>query len=201
MSVDKTDQNWLLGTMDAQEWAEEFIRLSPDATDSGCMIGWFANAIMTGYDIGRRQLVDALVEQARAIPVLTAQFDTPELRNKLAEYFAGNDQSDSEMVDWLEHYASKKSPWINNAAADVLTERKRQIYQEGFAPDADDEYRSGELRDAAICYLNGDTNSGWPWNSHWWKPTNDRRDLIKAAALIIAEIERLDRAAITSTKE
>jgi hypothetical protein len=29
----------------------------------------------------------------------------------------------------------------------------------------------------------------------WWKPTNRRRDLVKAGALILAEIERLDRAA------
>lgn len=28
-----------------------------------------------------------------------------------------------------------------------------------------------------------------------WKPTTSRRDLVKAAALILAEIERLDRAA------
>lgn len=39
----------------------------------------------------------------------------------------------------------------------------------------------------------------WPdsWDARWWKPTGDRRrDLIKAGALIVAEIERLDRAAI-----
>lgn len=34
----------------------------------------------------------------------------------------------------------------------------------------------------------------WPWEGAWWKPTTPRRDLIKAAALIVAEIERLDRA-------
>ena len=28
----------------------------------------------------------------------------------------------------------------------------------------------------------------------WFKPTTPRRDLVKAGALIIAEIERLDRA-------
>ena len=28
----------------------------------------------------------------------------------------------------------------------------------------------------------------WPWYSRWWKPTSDRRDLIKAAALLVAEI-------------
>lgn len=35
----------------------------------------------------------------------------------------------------------------------------------------------------------------WPWDGKWWKPTERRRDLIKAAALIVAEIERLDRKA------
>ncbi|MFN3321313.1 MAG: hypothetical protein ACK43M_21435, partial [Allorhizobium sp.] len=35
----------------------------------------------------------------------------------------------------------------------------------------------------------------WPWGIEWWKPTDRRRDLVKAGALIIAEIERLDRAA------
>jgi hypothetical protein len=35
----------------------------------------------------------------------------------------------------------------------------------------------------------------WPWDDEWFKLTDPRRDLIKAAALIIAEIERLDRAA------
>jgi hypothetical protein len=33
----------------------------------------------------------------------------------------------------------------------------------------------------------------WPWSKHWWKPTpNDRvRELVKAGALIAAEIDRL----------
>jgi len=38
----------------------------------------------------------------------------------------------------------------------------------------------------------------WPWTDDWWKPTDRRRDLVKAAALIVAEIERLDRAAASS---
>jgi hypothetical protein len=36
----------------------------------------------------------------------------------------------------------------------------------------------------------------WPWDGKWWKPTTPRRDLVKAAALIVAEIERLDRKAV-----
>lgn len=35
----------------------------------------------------------------------------------------------------------------------------------------------------------------WPWQGQWWKPKDRRRDLVRAAALIVAEIERLDRAA------
>ncbi len=38
---------------------------------------------------------------------------------------------------------------------------------------------------------------GWDWS--WFKPKNRRRDLVKAAALILAEIERLDRAALKDT--
>lgn len=35
----------------------------------------------------------------------------------------------------------------------------------------------------------------WPWDVKWWKPSDRRRNLVKAGALIVAEIERLDRAA------
>lgn len=38
----------------------------------------------------------------------------------------------------------------------------------------------------------------WPWERKWWKPADTRRNLVKAGALIIAEIERLDRAALTA---
>ncbi|GAG33310.1 unnamed protein product, partial [marine sediment metagenome] len=33
----------------------------------------------------------------------------------------------------------------------------------------------------------------WPWDPSWWKPTDERRNLEKAGALIVAELERLDR--------
>ncbi|CAD7036635.1 hypothetical protein RHAB21_02550 [Pseudorhizobium halotolerans] len=40
----------------------------------------------------------------------------------------------------------------------------------------------------------------WGWEPAWLKKTDRRRDLVKAAALIIAEIERLDRAALATTE-
>jgi hypothetical protein len=43
--------------------------------------------------------------------------------------------------------------------------------------------------------LSTSTPTDWPWPESWWKPTGDRRNLVKAGALILAEIERIDRAA------
>lgn len=97
------------------------------------------------------------------------------------------------------------------AASDVLAERQRQISAEGWTPEHDDEYDPGTLAAAAAAYtlhaadhLNpysqGDGGDEapvmWPWvPASTWKPTTPRRDLVKAGALIIAEIERLDRTA------
>jgi hypothetical protein len=41
----------------------------------------------------------------------------------------------------------------------------------------------------------------WPWHASWWKPTTTRRNLVKAAALLISEIKRLDRAAAPANQE
>lgn len=41
----------------------------------------------------------------------------------------------------------------------------------------------------------------WPWQRKWWKPKDPRRDLVRAGALIIAEIERIDRAAVASLSQ
>lgn len=88
-----------------------------------------------------------------------------------------------------------------NAARDILTERRRQIEAEGWAPEHDDEHGAGEMALAAACYALNAAGCGcevarnWPWDRSWWKPSTPRRDLVKAGALILAEIERLDRAA------
>ncbi|WP_173768955.1 hypothetical protein [Pseudazoarcus pumilus] len=89
------------------------------------------------------------------------------------------------------------------AARDVLAERQRQIEAEGWTPEHDDEHSSGEMAAAAGCYAFHAALGGWPdlspylwpWDKAWWKPTTPRRTLVKAGALILAEIERLDRAA------
>ena len=116
------------------------------------------------------------------------------------------------------------------AAIDVLLERLRQVEKEGWTPEHDDEHNGGELSAAGAAYAlhaadhlhpysQGDGGNEapifWPWRGEvcgrgegpmvtepaWWKPGAPRRDLVKAGALILAEIERLDRANKSSQQE
>jgi hypothetical protein len=91
---------------------------------------------------------------------------------------------------------------------DLYAERRRQVDSEGWTPGHDDGHDRGELAYAAACYagLAGLLHVGnqytrqavsslWPWDGHpKHENGNARRLLVKAGALIIAEIERLDRA-------
>jgi hypothetical protein len=78
---------------------------------------------------------------------------------------------------------------------EIAAERRRQVEVEGWSTSHDDDHDKGELAKAAACYAIGFRDPWWPWNVKWWNPHGRRRNLIKAAALIVAEIERLDRLA------
>lgn len=94
---------------------------------------------------------------------------------------------------------------MTDAVCDVLAERQRQINVEGWTPEHDDEHRVGEMAVAAAYYaLYGFHARGqvfWPWAQKWCKPRNRRSNLVRAAALLIAEIERIDRAAIAKAQQ
>lgn len=97
--------------------------------------------------------------------------------------------------------AEQPSP-APSALADIAAERRRQIEEEGWTPEHDDQHDNRMLSAAAACYaLHWMTEAGnpfffWPWDESWWKPSTDpRRNWVKAGALIVAEIERHDRAA------
>lgn len=96
-------------------------------------------------------------------------------------------------------------------AIDLIAEKARTNREhKGYTAAHDDTHRDGELLEAAICYLHcaniqssiGDTElakqvSGddlWPFEMETWKPSDDPiRNLVHAGALIVAEIERLQR--------
>ena len=97
---------------------------------------------------------------------------------------------------------------LSQAARDVLAERQRQIDVEGWTPEHDDEHSDGFMSMAAACYALAQLPGPRPyafhtlylwtftgWSQSWFKVSDRRRNLVKAAALNIAELERLDRAA------
>lgn len=99
-----------------------------------------------------------------------------------------------------------------SAIDDIAAERERQIEAEGWSPEHDDEHENGELAQAASTYAFYASNTrlhnsakdvhrcpqSWPWGAEFWKPKDKRRDLVRAGALIVAEIERLDRLSIAA---
>jgi hypothetical protein len=86
---------------------------------------------------------------------------------------------------------------LARAAQDVLAERERQKSVEGWTAEHDDAHTDQALAKAATCYASVYplAASYWPWDLNRWKPKDRRRNLVKAGALILAEIERLDRIA------
>lgn len=99
---------------------------------------------------------------------------------------------------------------MSKAIDDVLAERARQVNEEGWTPEHDDQHDGGELAYAAAAYAFNagdccdsannthieDPPEFWPFDSSWWKPKGARRDLVRAAALVLAEIERRDRVGV-----
>ncbi len=91
------------------------------------------------------------------------------------------------------------------AMLDVLAERVRQVRSEGWTEAHDDAHQRREMALAAACYaaaplrpavrIGGEWREMWPWADEWDKRDrhDQRRRLVIAAALLVAEIERLDR--------
>lgn len=116
-------------------------------------------------------------------------------------------------TEWLRssiiQYADKLPP-DSAATRDVIAERDRQIKAEGYDLEHDDAHQNNEIAAYATFYAMPPATRNWPaqetgygmtWGqaiipADWGPPkTCDRRqELVKAAALLVAEIERLDRA-------
>lgn len=88
---------------------------------------------------------------------------------------------------------------LSEAEKDVLTERHKQE-SKGYTSKQDDHYGTGELAEYGVVHalLATGTVEEWPHLQSIcsWpiKKNEPRRMLVKAAALLLAEIERLDRA-------
>ncbi|HCF7280859.1 TPA: hypothetical protein NIJ58_004621 [Pseudomonas aeruginosa] len=96
---------------------------------------------------------------------------------------------------------------VPQAWLDVQAERRRQVEVEGYHGFRDNHYISYELSKAARAYIEVSWHAlsgglpckkpeSWPWMAGF-KWSDGRTMLVKACALALAEIERLDRAAAT----
>lgn len=102
---------------------------------------------------------------------------------------------------WVLEDDTLDEPQTSRGITDIAEERQRQVSAEGWTPEHDDEHADNELALAALCYVYAGIyepgnfrHQYWPWDRCWWKPADNRRNLVKAGALIAAEIDRLDRA-------
>ncbi len=90
----------------------------------------------------------------------------------------------------------------------MAEERAAHQSREGFDDARDDRYDPAVLLHAGMSYLMHAAillvkreqppacfiPKFWPWSRDWWKPSEDPvRNLVKAGALIAAEIDRIQR--------
>lgn len=155
-------------------------------------------------------LIEKMLENATLSAAITTRTDLPE-HERLGIYGQLQAAGDRYRVE-LESRLAAARPAGDQVTISVIdeirAERMRQQGSEGWTLEHDDQHTNGELAFAAGSYaIDAGTQSlrgaaptyeppaRWLWSSVWWKPSDRRRNLIKAGALIVAEIERLDRLA------
>lgn len=82
----------------------------------------------------------------------------------------------------------------------IVEERQRQVDEEGYTAEHDGHHAVGQFVSTAVVYLGGQATGHRPWpikravvDSDEEAVRYQRRDLVKAGALIAAAIDRLDQ--------
>ncbi|MEW5891247.1 MAG: hypothetical protein AB1768_19940 [Pseudomonadota bacterium] len=80
----------------------------------------------------------------------------------------------------------------------IAAERRRQIEQEGWTAEHDEQHEVDHLAAAAAAYVlaqrpGTEMPKGWPWGREWWKPKDRLRNLVRAGALYLAASDLADR--------
>lgn len=151
------------------------------------------------------------------LKAVDAGFEAGILRAEIAAMKAAHDRRVTELLEANNRYQQEArdaraactalGETASTAARDVIAERRRQIEVEGWTPEHDDAHDKGELAGAAATYaayrshvapeiVMGDEIIAtlWPWPGEGsYKPKGRYDDLKRAAALLIAEMDRLNR--------
>jgi len=162
-------------TMDAKIWADEFCKRNT-ASDHGTMLGWFANAIMIGYDTAERRFrkdeASEYCAQQAAEVAADVKNDQPLAGVQVKTYPAENLRE--------------------RVLAEINTERDRQEVKWGRQDHQPERWLSilgeefGEVC-KAICEA---SFPGYPTTGYW---SQYRKELIHVAAVAAAMAECFDR--------
>ncbi|HCL3296225.1 TPA: hypothetical protein N1999_002140 [Pseudomonas aeruginosa] len=127
----------------------------------------------------------------------------------VVDFIRDNSIFNADLIERMLEYATRPAGDVPQAWLDVQAERRRQVEAEGWTPEHDDEHACDEIAAFACFYAMPPAARDWDTSStgygdtlgeailpEGWEPkTGDRRrELVKAGGLILAEIERLDRA-------
>jgi len=105
------------------------------------------------------------------------------------------------IIDLLDETAAFDKLSAPTALDLIAAERERHVTVEGWTKEGDAQHVNGELARAAAAYAipyeyHSERRQLWPknWDRQMWKPTPENRikELVKAGALIAAEIDRLN---------
>ncbi|QND84552.1 Uncharacterized protein ChrSV_2326 [Chromobacterium vaccinii] len=184
----------------------------PDAVELLREMEWENNRFADACPVCTARREKGHAADCKLAAVLTAQQPAPavsdavieELRHAFANAARWGGHEACHRVDVRALLAAAPQPaqQMPTVIEEIAAERRRQIEVEGWTPEHDDEHEPRMLAAAGACYALHWLTEGnrpllaiWPWDESWWKPSADpRRNWIKAAALLVAEIEREDRA-------
>lgn len=199
-----------MSNQDRERMAEEFFKAgeaNPNLSAKSFQLGWQA-ALSAGQATEpvacsvQLQLDDAILAQGEIGRLKTVVREHEETIRQLVRALREATEGETFMGEPVLRAAGLVIPEPpTGAARDVLAERQRQISVEMWTHEHDDvEHDNGELARAAAAYAYPELMalknvSVWPWGPDWWKPKDARSNMVKACALGLAEIERLDRAA------
>lgn len=152
-------------------------------------------------------LLAAQVAQAGQVPTLWVRYENGCIVDytedkELAEQWA---QDEWPVTKPLYAAPVTQTEQVPQAWLDVQAERRRQIEEDGWTPEINDQHKPGELARAATAYMlyafprapfdRTYASRQWPWISGF-RPEGGRMDLVRGIALGLVALERHDRAAV-----
>lgn len=160
-----------------------------------------------GFTIARSEYPERVRYEADCVRYLIGEV---EKKPFILDYDADKHSGYVTPISAFERQPHTNAPAERDAARDVLAERRRQVEAEGYDQEHDDAHPNEEIAAYAALYAMPPTARDWPASETGygetfgaalcpvdWTPKfgDRRRELVKAAALLLAEIERIDRAA------